>query len=123
MSLNIDDRGNIYIYKGDSGEIVVSGLPTDKNYKVYFSIKDLKNRTINSLDVMSNFNDSVTFSITSEFSDMLLVPKDEEVGFYSYGIKTIDDNGVENTLFVDGSCYGETNRVLVFPEKVEVQDE
>ena len=32
MSLNIDEKGNIYIYSGDSGEIVVSGLPTDKNY-------------------------------------------------------------------------------------------
>lgn len=120
MSLNIDEKGNVYIYKGDSGDIIVSGLPTDKNYKVYFTIKDLKNKTVNSLDIMSNFKSSVTFSITSEFSEMLTIPKNEEIGFYSYGLKTLDEEGNEDTLFVDGSCYGTTNRVFVFPEKVEV---
>lgn len=121
MSLNIDEKGNIYIYKGDSGNIVVKGLPTDKNYKVYFTVKDLKKRTVaNCLEVFSNFKPSVTFSITSEFSNMLNIPKDEEVGFYTYGIKTIDDDENENTLFVDGCCYGEMNKIMVFPPKVEV---
>lgn len=120
MGLNIDEKGNIYIYKGDSGDIVVKGLPTDKSYKVYFTIKDLKNRTVNSLEVMSNNKPSVTFSITSEFSSLLEIPKNEEIGFYSYGMKTVDEDGYEDTLFVEGSCYGVTNRVFVFPEKVEV---
>ena len=121
MSLNIDEKGNVYIYSGDSGEIVVSGLPTDKNYNVYFMIKDLKNRVVaNILEVKSNFNSAVTFIITSEFSKNLTVPKNEEIGFYNYGIKTVDDEGVENTLFVEGCCYEDSNMVLVFPEKVEV---
>lgn len=121
MSLNIDKNGNIYIIQGDSGEVVVNGLPTDKNYQVYFVIKDLKNRVVaNCLQIQSNYNSTVTFSITPEFSSMLSVPKNEEVGFYTYGLKTVDEYGNENTLFVDGCCYEDTNKVIVFPEKVEV---
>lgn len=121
MSLNIDKNGNIYIYQGDSGEIVINGLPTDKNYNVYFTVKDLKNRTVaNRLEVQSNYNSSVTFSITSDFSSMLKIPKNEELGFYTYGLKTVDEDGDENTLFVEGCCYEDTNKVIVFSEKVEV---
>lgn len=124
MSLNIDDKGNIYIYKGDSGDIVVSGLPTDKNYNVYFTVKDLKNRTVAScLEIPTNYKSSVTFSITSNFSNMLKVPENEEVGFYFYGLKTVDEDGNENTLFVNDCCYGEQNKVIVFPPKVEVEYE
>lgn len=121
MSLNIDEKGNIYIYKGDSGEVVVSGLPTDKDYSVYFTVKDSKNKTVaNCLEVKSNYNSTVTFIITSEFSNLLTIPRNEEVGFYKYGLKTVDSDGVENTLFLEGCCYGDTNNIIVFPEKVEV---
>ena len=121
LNLNIDKKGNVYIYSGDSGEIVVSGLPTDKNYTVYFMVKDSKNRVVsNVLEVKSNFNSTVTFIITSEFSSKLTIPKNEEVGFYTYGIKTVDDDGIENTLFVEDCCYEDSNMILVFPDKVEV---
>ena len=46
MSINIDEKGNIYIYKGDSGNIVLHGIPTTNNYKVYFTIKDLRNNIV-----------------------------------------------------------------------------
>ena len=46
MSLSIDEDGTIYIHQGDSGEIVVSGIPTDKDYTVYFAIKDKDRKTI-----------------------------------------------------------------------------
>lgn len=121
MSINIDEKGNIYIYKGDSGNIILSGIPTTNNYKVYFIIKDLKNNIVgNRLEVFSNFNPTVTFSISAEFSDLLKIPKDEDMGVYTYGIKTVDEAGHENTLFVKGCGYGETNKIFVFPEKVEV---
>lgn len=121
MSLNIDEKGNIYIYQGDSGDIVVSGLPTDKNYKVYFTIKDLDNKTVASrLEVESNYSDSVTFFLTSEYTSLLTVPKNEDVGFYKYGLKTVDAEGDENTLFVNDSCYEDINSIIVFAEKVEV---
>lgn len=121
MSINIDEKGNIYIYKGDSGNIVLYGIPTNSNYRVYLTIKDLKNNTVgNPLEVTSNFSSTVTFSISSEFSDLLKVPKNESMGVYTYGIKTVDEEGHENTLFVKGCSYGEINKVFVFPEKVEV---
>lgn len=121
MSLNIDDKGNIFIYQGDSGQVVVSGIPTDKNYDVFFMVKDLYNRQIGeSLKVVSNFCSNVRFMITSEFSNFLKIPEGEQAGFYTYGLKTKDDAGVENTLFVKGCCYGDLNHIIVFPKKVEV---
>ena len=43
MTFSVDDAGNISLIQGDSGTIVVEGLNTDKNYTIYFGIKD-KNR-------------------------------------------------------------------------------
>lgn len=121
MGLNIDENGNIYIYRGDSGTVVVTGLPTDKNYRVWFAIKDLNGKTVATrLEVYSNYSSSVSFLISSEFSKMLTIPKNEEIGFYRYGLKTIDEEGDEDTLFVGDCSYGEYNNVFVFPEKVEV---
>jgi hypothetical protein len=121
MSLEIDKRGNIYIYKGDSGDIVVSGLPTDDNYRVLFTVKNYKNLTVGDvLEVQSNYLPSVTFSITSDFSKMLEIPYSEDIGVYFYGLKTIDSSKRENTLFVDDTTYGDINNIIVFPPKVEV---
>lgn len=121
MSLNVDKRGNIFIYQGDSGSVVISGLPTNKNYRVYFTVKDLKNKpVVEPLNVQSNYSSSVIFLITSEFSEKLRVPNGEELAFYHYGLKTVDEDGDENTLFVEGCSYGENNNIIVFPSKVEV---
>lgn len=34
MALSIDSDGTITMYQGDTGEIIINGLNTDKNYKV-----------------------------------------------------------------------------------------
>ena len=120
MALNIDENGTIYIYQGDSGDIVVSGLSTDKDYQVYFSVKNSKRETIGSeLMVNSNYRSSVTFSLTSDFTNLFVVPEDEEFMVYNYGLKMCFDDTIEDTLLVANAEYGQLNNIIVFPKRVE----
>lgn len=39
MSIEVTKNGIVKIIQGDTGSIVVDGIPTDKNYLVYFAIR------------------------------------------------------------------------------------
>lgn len=120
MSLNIDENGTIYIHQGDSGEVIVNGISTDKNYKVFFAVKDLDRKPIgDELMVYSQYQSSVVFLLTSSFTNLFNVPDDEAVSVLNYGLKICDDNGIEDTLFVSKSDLGQPNNIVVFPKVVE----
>ncbi len=124
MSLTIDENGTIYIYQGDSGEIVISGLNPLKNYKVYFAVKNSNRETIgNEISVNSNYKTSVTFYLSGEFTDLLTVPKSDDYAQYYYGIKLCDGETIEDTLFIANSDYGQLNYIIVYPKIVEGNDE
>ena len=82
---------NIFIRRGDSGNVVVNGIPTDKNYGVYFSVVDENEDIKKEWTVQSNQAASVTFSFAASDTD------DIEPGDYYYGIK-ICNGGMEDTL-------------------------
>ncbi len=120
MSLSISKDGTISIHQGDSGKITISGLDTSKNYSVYFAVKNRKRETVgDEICVNSNFMSKVTFFITSDFSDLLTVPLDEDYETYYYGIKLCDNESEEDTLFVANADYGRMNYILVYPKIVE----
>ena len=120
MSLIIDNDGTISLYQGDSGELVVSGLDSDKNYTVYFAIQDIDRNLIGEeLQVAVTNSDTVTFSLTPEYTDLLTVPKNKPYEIYFYGIKACEtESNIENTMFVADSTYGDLNRIIVYPRKV-----
>lgn len=119
MALYIDENGTISLIQGDSGEIVVYGLDTNSNYDVYFAIQNLKRQPIASeLKVQSNFSDMVTFVLTSEFTDLLTVPKNKEYEVYRYGMKICTPT-TEDTVLVGDGDYGSVNQLIVYPKIVE----
>lgn len=120
MSLIIDNDGTISLYQGDSGEIVISGLDTEKKYTVYLAIQDAKRKVIGQeFQVAVSNSDTVTFVLTPTFTDLLTVPKNKPFEIYYYGIKICEDEtGLEDTLFIADSTYGDINRVIVYPRKV-----
>lgn len=119
MTLHVDDRGTIFIHQGDSGEITINGLSDDNDYQIYFAVKNKKRETIgDELVVNSNYNTSVTFTLQSEFTDLLTVDKDENYAIYHYGLKMCTDT-TEDTLFVANTSYGQLNNIVVFPKSVE----
>ena len=119
MSLNIDELGTIYIHQGDSGDVIVQGLPNDKDYRIFFAVRDDKRNLIgDELVVNSNFSDSVTFSLRPELTDLFSVPEDESYSVYYYGLKLCSGD-IEDTLFISGSGYGQLNHIIVYPKRVE----
>lgn len=88
LFLSNDD---IFIRRGDSGNIIISGLPTDKNYGVYFSIVNDNEKIIKEWTVNSYNNPQVTFSLSASDTD------DISEGDYNYGIK-ICSGDMEDTL-------------------------
>lgn len=84
-------QDNIFIRRGDSGNIDVSGLPTDQNYGVYFSVVDENENILKEWVVYSDQQPQVTFSLSAPETDQ--IPE----GDYYYGIK-ICNNGMEDTL-------------------------
>lgn len=120
MALTINENGTIFIHQGDSGEVVISGLNPAKNYEVYFAVKNEKRETVgDEICVNSNYGSSVTFSLSSNFTDLLKVPIDEDYAIYYYGVKICEGDSTEDTLFIANSDYGQLNYIVVFPKIVE----
>lgn len=120
MAFRVDEKGNITLIQGDSGTLVINGINTDKNYKIYLAIQD-RNRNVvgDELFVNSNKSSSVVFELTGEYTNLLKVPKNESYAVYYYGIKQCSDDGLENTYLIGSDEIGYQNMITVFPKKVE----
>lgn len=120
MAFNIDEYGNITLVQGDSGQLVVNGLPTDKEYTVYFAIQDENRKPIGEeIQVNSNKASTVVFVLLGSLTDLLTVKKGEDTATYYYGLKICDDSGLEDTMLLGNSIIGERNTITVYPKKVE----
>lgn len=120
MAFNIDENGNITVIQGDSGQLVINGIPIDKNYSVYFAVQDENRKPIGGeIFVNSNKNSSVVFILTAGLTDLLIVKKGEEFATYYYGIKICSSDGIEDTLLIGNSQIGDLNTITVYPKKVE----
>lgn len=120
MTINIDNEGTITLYQGDSGEININGIDDTKSYIVYFAIQDSKRKTVGEeLKTFSNNTSNVVINLSAEFTDKLKVPQNKPYEVYYYGIKICEkSSNTEDTLFISNSTYGDTNKVIVYPKKV-----
>lgn len=121
MGFKIDKNGNISMIQGDSGLVTIRGLNPEKNFSVYFAIRD-KNRQIvgDELTVSSNYSSSVVFTLTGDYTNQLTVKRNEPYTVYYYGIKICDsDTQRENTLVIGSGGIEGQNTITVYPLKVE----
>jgi hypothetical protein len=96
-----DDSHNIWIRKGDSGNIVFNGIPTDANYTVALSVfNPSNNKLIKQFVEYSAFNPSVKFSKTAKDIDEL------PVGEHAYALKLcngdMEDTVIPKAEVIDG---------------------
>ena len=121
MAFKIDKNGNISMVQGDSGLITIRGLNPNKNFTVYFAIRDKNRKPVgNELSVSNNNESYVIFKLTGDFTDLLTVKKDENYAIYYYGLKICDeDSQREDTLIVASDDIGGLNTITVYPKKVE----
>ncbi len=106
--------------QGDTGEYVLTGLPTDDYYTYYLAVQD-QNRNPIGEEIVANGNlkSTVTFPFTSSLTDLLTVKKNEEYATYNFGVKLCSKAGVEDTLIIGNKQVGEKNTITVYPKKVE----
>ena len=121
MAFFIDDEGNITLVQGDDGDITFDGIPTDRNYEVFFAIQDDKRRPIgDEISVMSNNMPSVVISVPSTLTDLLTVKSGQETAEYYYGVKICDEaTGLEDTMILSNNEIGDLNIITVYPRKVK----
>lgn len=120
MAFDIDNNGNITMVQGDTGQLVINGIPTDKNYTAYFAIQDEDRKPIgNELEVQTKKQPSIVFVINSNLTDLMTVKRDEETAIYYYGVKICSEEGFEDTLLIGDSQMGDRNSITVYPKKVE----
>ncbi len=122
MAFAVDETtGDITLVQGDSGTLIVTDLPTDESYTLYFAFYDEKRNIIgDEMTVDTNGSDTASVSILSSVTDLLTVDKNEDSAQYYYGLKIcLEDTGYENTLIINDGDIGDVNTVTVYPKKVE----
>lgn len=115
------NKKNLWMYKGDTGNILFSGLPKDKAYTVYMSIFDEDGEKIIKEIVATNFNQSTgvaTFIIDETISN------DLKVGEFTYALK-ICSGGSEDTVIpetkLENGVYSQeaAPSFIVYSKRVE----
>jgi hypothetical protein len=121
MAYNVDENGNITIYQGDSMELVINGIPTDQNYKVFFAAQNEEREPIGSeIMVESLGQSSVVMKLLGNYTNQFTVEDDKKSQKYYYGIKLCSEiDEIEDTLGIGGTDLGGLNTITVFPRKVE----
>lgn len=100
---------DVYIKKGDTGNLEFDGLPTDEEYSVHLSIYDTENNKILK-EIEGNFDQGegkAIFYFSKAISDSL------PVGDWGYGLKISISgvNGMEDTLIP--RAYIDENDTLI----------
>jgi hypothetical protein len=121
MGYEIQDNGDLTITQGDSFELVLNGIPTDQNYKIYFAIQNKDREPIGQeIMVESNLAESVVIKVVGNYTDLLTVEEDSKYATYYYGVKKCSDiDNTEDTLLLGNKKLGELNTIKVFPRKVK----
>lgn len=121
MAYLVDTNGNITMTQGDSIELVINGIPTDQNYKVFFAAQNEERTPIgNEIMVESYGASSVVIKLEGNYTKQFTVNEDSKSQRYYYGIKICSDtDNTEETLLLGDSAIGGLNTITVYPMKVE----
>ena len=121
MGFITKEDGTIIARQGDSGKVYIEGIDTDKNYKIFFGVRDENRKPIgDEVPVDSKGSSEVVINIPASVSNAWEVPKGEEYRELYYGIKVChEDSGIEDTLILSGCEFETENILIVYPKKVE----
>lgn len=121
MAYIVETSGNITLYQGDSIELVINGVPTDQNYKLFFAAQNEERVPVGSeIEVDTLGQESVTIKLTGNYTNLFTVEEDKKSQKYYYGVKlcSVEDD-TEDTLLLGESVIGGVNTITVYPRKVE----
>lgn len=117
----VDDNGDITLVQGDSGQLVLNGLPVDKNYTVYCAVQDSNRKPVGfEINVKTNNQPTVALFFSPSLTDNFTVKKTEDYAEYYYSVKLCyEEDLIEDTLLLGNKALGENNTITVYPKKVE----
>jgi hypothetical protein len=121
MAYIVETNGDISLVQGDSLELVINGIPTDQNYKVFFAAQNEAREPIGSeIEVESLGQPSVTIKLLGNYTNQFTVEEDKKSQKYYYGVKMCSETDqTEDTLILGDSTIGGLNTLTVYPKKVE----
>lgn len=121
MAYIVETNGDISLVQGDSLELVINGIPTDQNYKVFFAAQNEAREPIGSeIMVESLGQPSVTIKLLGNYTNQFTVEEDKKSQKYYYGVKMCSETDqTEDTLILGNSTIGGLNTLTVYPKKVE----
>ena len=121
MGYEIDDKGNIKLRQGDSMELIIDGIPTDQNYKVFFAAQNEERVPIgNELEFDSLGQSFVVIKLLGNYTNQFTVDEDKKTQKYYYGVKICSEiDETEQTLALGDSSMDNLNTITVYPRKVE----
>ena len=121
MAYIVEQNGNITLVQGDSLELVINGIPTDQNYKVFFAAQTEDRTPIGKeIEVDSLGQSSVVIKLEGNYTNQFTVDEEKKSQKYYYGVKlcSIVEN-TEDTLQLGNSTIDGLNTITVYPRKVE----
>lgn len=122
MASYIDEiTGRITLYQGDSLMFVVTDLPDDEDYQIFFGFYDINRKLIGQeMPIQSNGSSTAIIYVSASLTDLLKVDESEEFATYYYGLKICNPKtGYEDTLIIGNKEIGDLNEVTVYPKQVE----
>lgn len=121
MAYIVESSGNITLVQGDSIEIVLNGLPTDQNYKLFFCAQNKDREPIGTeIETETNGLSSAVIKLLGNYTNNFTVDEDLKKQEYYYGIKLCSEKDeTEDTLILGDSNIGDLNTITVYPRKVE----
>lgn len=122
MASYIDEEtGKMTLYQGDSLMFVITDLPDDEDYQVFFGFYNTDRKIIGQEQpIQSNKSSMVVVYVSASLTDLLKVDESEEHANYYYGIKLCNPKtGYEDTLLIGNKKIGDLNEVIVYPKQVE----
>lgn len=115
------EDGTIIARQGDSGQVYIDGIDPNRNYTIYFGVRDENRKPLgDEVPVQSNYGSEVVIDIPATVTNAWEVPKGEDSRELYYGIKVCDEEaGIEDTLVLAGCEFDTENILIVYPKKVE----
>lgn len=119
FELNIK-TGDITCRQGDSGDFTLSGIPDDREYTVYFAVRDNKNNIILEKSATPVEGD-VLFEFEPEDTEKFTVPSGAKNKVYYWAVKLCyEPDNYEDTVIIGlNKTIGDVNKLIAYPKVVE----
>lgn len=118
MSVKYSKDGTIETFNGDTFKMRVSNIPEDKNYRIYWEVKNKNNETMFVKMEESNNANFVVFEILKEDTEILEVPTNKTKEVFYHALKYCYDND-EHTATVKNTVYGSRYKLIVNSKRAE----